>query len=193
MKERRTFEIRSTQIDEDFDRDKYVGIVEGYALKFNNPASYYYTEIIDRNALNKTDMKDTVLRYNHSEDSFSVARTRNRSMELTVDEIGLKVRAKIINTQYGRDLYRMIQEGLVDQMSFAFTVAENGDSWDNETKTRRILDIEKLYDVSAVDQPFYEDTVIVARSLKSFEDEYEEKRKLELEKEKMLFELELLK
>lgn len=193
MKERRTFEIRSAQEEEEFDRDKYVGIVEGYALKFNSPATYAYTEVIDRSALNTTDMRDTVLRYNHSEDAFSVARTRNKSMELTVDDVGLKIKAKIINTQYGRDLYRMIQEGLVDQMSFAFTIAENGDSWDNETKTRTILNIDKLYDVSAVDQPFYEDTVIVARSLKEFEDEYEEKRKLELEKEKMLFELELLK
>ena len=192
MKERRTFEIKSAhQFDEELDRDKYVGIVEGYAVRFESPATYEYTEIIDRNALNNTNMKDTVLRYNHSEDSFSVARTRNRSMELTIDEIGLKVRAKIINTQYGRDLYRMIQEGLVDQMSFAFTV--KNDNWDSETKTRRILEIDKLYDVSAVDQPFYEDTVIVARSLSDFEKEAEEKRKLELEKEKMLFELELLK
>lgn len=192
MKERRTFEIKSAQqLNEELDRDKYVGIVEGYAVKFESPATYEYTEVIDRNALNNTNMKDTVLRYNHSEDSFSVARTRNRSMELTIDEIGLKVRAKIINTQYGRDLYRMIQEGLVDQMSFAFTV--KNDNWDSETKTRRILEIDKLYDVSAVDQPFYEDTVIVARSLSEFEKEAEEKRKLELEKEKMLFELELLK
>lgn len=158
-------------------------IVEGYAVVFESPQTYEYTEVIDRNSLNATDMKDCVLRYNHSSEAFSLARTRNHSLELTIDNNGLYVRAKIIDTQYGRDFYKMIQEGLVDKMSFAFSVTK--DEWDSETKTRRILEIDKLYDVSAVDQPFYEDTSIFARSLEDFEKEAAEK-KLELEKQKML-------
>lgn len=181
MKEKRAFEVRA--LEQDLDTEKYAGVVEGYAVLFDDPQTYDYTEVIDRNALNNTDMKDTVLRYNHSEDAFSLARTRNHTLELTVDEKGLKVVAKIINTQYGRDFYKMIQEGLVDQMSFAFTVTE--ESWNDETKTRRILEIDKLYDVSAVDQPFYENTNIFARTKEDYEKEYKAK-KLELEKKKAL-------
>lgn len=179
MKEKRTFEVRARG-DESENNEM---IVEGYAVVFESPQTYEYTEVIDRNALNTTDMNDCVLRYNHSEEGFSLARTRNHSLELTVDDNGLYVRAKIIDTQHGRDLYKMIQEGLVDQMSFAFTVTR--EEWDDETKTRRILEIDKLYDVSAVDQPFYQDTSIFARTLADYEKEVEQK-KLELEKAKLL-------
>lgn len=180
-KEKRTFEIRS--LNEDYDHEKYCGVVEGYAVVFETPATYSFTEIIDRHALDTTNMSDCVLRYNHSEDSFSLARTRNGSLELRIDENGLYIKAYIINTQYGRDFYRMIQDGLVDQMSFAFTTTK--EEWNDETKTRRILEIDKLYDVSAVDQPYYAETTIFARSLEEYEKESEQ-RKLELEKEKML-------
>lgn len=178
MKEKRTFNVRSLQ--EEYDTEKYCGVVEGYAVVFETPATYDYTEVIDRHALDNTNMTDCVLRYNHSEDGFSVARTRNGSLELRIDDIGLYIKAYVINTQFGRDLYRMIQEGLVDQMSFAFSVIR--EVWDNETNTRRILEIDKLYDVSAVDQPFYVETSIFARSLEEYKKEYE----LKLEKEKML-------
>ena len=183
VKEKRTFEVKANE-SEDM-------IVEGYAVVFESPETYDYTEVVDRNALNNTDMKDTVLRYNHSEEAFSLARTRNCSLQILVDEKGLLIRAKIIDTQYGRDFYKMIKEGLVDQMSFAFTVAQGGEQWDNETKTRRITNIDKLYDVSAVDQPFYTSTSIFARTLEDYEKEY--KDKVELEKEKMLLELDLIK
>ena len=186
MKEKRTFEVRS--LNEDYDHEKYCGVVEGYAVVFETPATYEYTEIIDRNALNNTNMTDCVLRYNHSEDGFSVARTRNGSLELRIDDTGLYIKAYIINTQFGRDLYRMIEEGLVDQMSFAFSVTRQ--EWNDETNTRRILEIDKLYDVSAVDQPFYVETSIFARTLNDFKEEYR-KQQLELEKAKLLAILEL--
>lgn len=177
VKEKRTFEVRAVNQEENNDM-----IVEGYAVVFESPETYEYTEVIDRNALNETDMNDCVLRYNHSEEGFSLARTRNKSLELTIDDNGLYVRAKIIDTQHGRDLYKMIQEGLVDQMSFAFSVSK--EEWNDETNTRRILSIDKLYDVSAVDQPFYTNTSIFARSLNDYKEEY--KNKLELEKQKLL-------
>lgn len=182
MKEKRMFDVKIAEQRGDSDGNHEM-IVEGYAVVFESPQTYEYTEVIDRNSLNTTDMKDCVLRYNHSSEAFSLARTRNHSLELTIDNNGLYVRAKIIDTQYGRDFYKMIQEGLVDKMSFAFSVTK--DEWDSETKTRRILEIDKLYDVSAVDQPFYEDTSIFARSLEDFEKEAAEKN-LELEKQKML-------
>lgn len=178
VKEKRTFEVRALEQEQE-NNDM---IVEGYAVVFESPETYDYTEVVDRKALDNTDMKDTVLRYNHSEEAFSLARTRNGSLQLNVDDNGLYVRAKIIDTQYGRDFYKMIKEGLVDQMSFAFTVTK--EEWNDETKTRRILEIDKLYDVSAVDQPFYQSTSIFARTKAEYEKEYRDK--VELEKQKLL-------
>ena len=73
-------------------------------------------------------------------------------------------------------------------MSFAFSVTRQ--EWNDETNTRRILEIDKLYDVSAVDQPFYVETSIFARTLNDFKEEYR-KQQLELEKAKLLAILEL--
>ena len=72
-------------------------------------------------------------------------------------------------------------------MSFAFTVADGGDTWtfgEKET-TRDITSIEKLWDVSVVDTPFYDSTSIYSRSLELLESE---ERRLE-----SLREIELLK
>ncbi len=163
--ERRFIEIRAVEND----GDKM--LVEGYAIVFEQPATHKYgsrsfTETIKRGALDKTNMKDVPLRYNHNDNVMIMARTRNKSLQLIKDEKGLLIKAELIDTQSNRDLYKGIQEGLIDKMSFAFTVADKGDNWtygDTET-VRDITDIDKLYDVSVVDTPFYDETSIYARS-----------------------------
>lgn len=151
-------------------------IVEGYAIRFNEPAVFIvggieYREIIVPEALAKTDLNDVPLKYNHSDDIMIMARTRNKTLQLIKDEQGLKIRAKLANTTAGRDLYELIKRGDIDKMSFAFTVRK--DSYDKETRTRTILDIAKIWDVSAVVQPAYETTSIYARSYFEFEREKE--------------------
>jgi len=91
-----------------------------------------------------------------------MARTRNKTLELIPDENGLLIRAKLANTTAGRDLYELIRRGDVDKMSFAFTVDK--DEYDRKTRTRRILRFKRIWDVSAVDMPAYDDTYISARS-----------------------------
>ncbi len=163
--ERRLIEIRAVDSDE----DKMT--IEGYAITFDSPATHQYgsrkfTETIKRGALDNTDMKDVPLRYNHNDNVMIMARTRNKSLRLIVDEKGLKVEADLIDTQSNRDLYKAIKEGLIDKMSFAFKVADGGDKWtfgENET-FREVTNIAKLYDVSVVDTPFYDSTSIYTRS-----------------------------
>ena len=153
-------EVRNIEENEDM-------IIEGYAVVFESPATHGFTEIIDRNAFNGCDMKDVPLKYNHSDNHLILARTRNNSLELIVDDKGLKIRATLIDTVNNRDIYKMIKAGLLDKMSFAFTVSE--EEWDYDTDTRRILKIDKLYDVSVVDMPFYDTTSIYARALSTLE------------------------
>lgn len=184
-----TEEIRAEGIEPTADKM----IVEGYAVLFDQPQTYTwgkqtYTEIISRNALAGADMKRVVMRYNHNDTVFAMARVKNGSLQLIEDETGLRVRADLIDTQSNRDLYRMIKDGLIDEMSFAFTVAPSGDVWeysdDYQTVKRTINQIETVYDVSAVDNGFYETTSIYARAFEGADalKKEAEQKKLELEK-----------
>ena len=136
-------------------------IIEGYAITFNSPSTHGYTEIISDRALDNTDMSDVPLKYNHEDSHLIMARTRNKSLELKKDEKGLLIKAELIDTQSNKDIYKSIKAGLIDKMSFAFTV--RGDEYDYDTDTRTITDIDKLYDVSVVDMPFYDSTSVYAR------------------------------
>ncbi len=143
-------------------------IVEGRAIVYDSPTIMYeidnikYYEVIQRGALESADLRDVPFKYNHSDSVMVMARTRNKTLELIPDEQGLLVRAKLANTTAGRDLYELIRRGDIDKMSFAFTVAEQ--SYDKETRTRKIIRIKRIWDVSAVDTPAYQDTYISARN-----------------------------
>ena len=158
--------------------------IKGYAAVFNSPETYDYTEVIDEKAFDETDMSDVVLRYNHNDSFMVLARTRNKSLNLSVDEKGLMIDATLQDdiTDH-KNIYNAIKSGLIDKQSFAFTVEE--DEYDYDTDTRTIKKIGKLFDVSVVDQPFYNSTdVSVAREQNN---EFLEKRKeLREEHEKQL-------
>ena len=148
--------------------DEQEMIVEGRAIVYDSPTVMYeidgakYYEVIQRDALDGTDLKDVPFKYNHSDSVMVMARTRNKTLELIPDDQGLLVRAKLANTTAGRDLYELIKRGDIDKMSFAFTVAK--EAYDKKTRTRKIIRIKRIWDVSAVDTPAYQDTYISARS-----------------------------
>ncbi len=132
-------------------------------------------------------MKDVPLRYNHNDTWCIMARTRNNSLQLIKDDKGLKIRAELIDTQSNRDIYKSIQEELIDKMSFAFTVADKGDVWSyGELETiREVNNIKKLYDVSVVDTPFYDTTSVYARSFELLENNLKQLDSFDLQKRKL--------
>lgn len=169
-------------------------IVEGYAAVFESPTVLYsdgnvdYLEVVDRGAFANAQMTDVVMNYNHH--GKPVARTKNGTLTLATDESGLHIRADLSGTEEGRRLYEEIKGGYIDKMSFAFTVSE--DSYDRDTHMRRILGIERLYDVAAVDIPAYDATSISARSYFSAEAEkvkQAEARAQKIQKLKLLLEV----
>lgn len=186
MKEWRLREVRALG-DEQEERM----IIEGYAIVFDEPTDLGYIEVIERGALDNCDMTDVCLKYNHEDTYLIMARTRNGSLRLEVDDRGLKIYAELIDTMSNRDVYKSIRAGLLDKMSFAFIVSDA--SWDtvDGQDIRRITGIEKLFDVSVVDVPAYEQTEVYARSKEVVEKENEEYHKLKLEKEKLLLMLSL--
>lgn len=140
--------------------------VKGTAVVFDTPTVLYecdgvkYCEIIDRHAFDGCDTSDVIFNYNHG--GKVVARLRNKTLALHVTERGLEVEADLSGTQAGRELYEEIDGGYIDKMSFSFSVREA--KYDSVTHTRTITKVKKLYDVSAVDIPAYEETSISARS-----------------------------
>lgn len=190
--ERRTMKVTAPDVEERAEMSaEQPMIVEGYAVIYDQPQTYQfgdetYTETIVRGALDGADMRRTVMRYNHDDSVFALARTKNGSLQMMSDDYGLKIRAELIDTQSNRDVYKMIKAGLIDEMSFAFTVKD--DTWtysdDFRTVTRDITAIDTVYDVSAVDTGFYENTSIYARAFDSVDTlkKEAEAHKLELEK-----------
>ena len=145
-------------------------VLEGYAIVFEEETligdeERGFKELISKNSLKNTNMKDVPMKYNHCDSVLILARTKNKSLTLSVDEKGLKVRAELINTNSNSDVYKMVKAGLLDKMSFAFTVKKQ--SWDRsgDIPVRRIEEIDRLYDVSVVDLPAYDGTSIYSRSL----------------------------
>jgi uncharacterized protein len=164
-------------------------IIEGYAIKFNEQTligteAHGFKEIITIDALTETNMKDVPLKYNHQDNFLVIARTRNKSLELEVDEVGLKIRAELLDTQSNQDIYKMVKSGLLDKMSFAFTVKNQ--SWDRTgtIPIRTIQKIDRLYDVSIVDVPAYEGTSVYARSLELLDNDTRELENLKHEYQK---------
>lgn len=184
VKETRISEIRTSEEDN-------VMLIEGYAVKFNEEAligteEHGFKEIIVPTALDEANMKDVPLKYNHQDNFLVLARTRNKSLKIEIDEVGLKIKATLIDTQSNRDIYKMVQNGLLERMSFAFTVKEQ--TWDRsgEIPYRTILKIDRLYDVSIVDVPAYEGTSVYARSLELLDSETKALENERIEKQKQI-------
>lgn len=147
-------------------QDEY--IVEGYATTFNDPYRMFtyegvdYYEQIDRDALTDADMSDVLFLYNH--EGMVFARISNGTLTVAPNERGLYIRADLGKTEQSRSMYEQIKAGMVTQMSWAFTIADDGDTYDEETHTRTINRVAKVYDVSAVAYPANPSTDISARA-----------------------------
>lgn len=156
--------------------------VAGYATTFNQPyelyrdsqngVTYIVREQVDPEAFAATDLSDVIMQYDHEGRVF--ARTSNGTLELDPDQHGLHIRANLGGTELGRQLFEEIEGGYTTKMSFGFRVGkdrrETVEVRDDETGSvtyetlRTILEIAKLYDVSAVSLPANEGTSISARS-----------------------------
>ena len=173
-------------------------IVEGYAVRFNSPTVLFeydgieYKEQIDDRAFQEAKMEDVIFNYDHQ--GKVMARTRNKTLELEVREDGLFMRAKLSGTEEGRKLYEEIRGGYIDRMSFQFSIKE--EAYDKENHMWTVRKVKRLYDVSAVSIPAYDDTSIEARKNFILEADAQEKRKrkaaAELRKRRLILKTKLL-
>jgi uncharacterized protein len=145
----------------------------GHAAVFNQPSHDLggFREIIEpgffRAALRKT--PDVRLLVNH-DPTLVLARTASGTLRLREDDVGLQVGADVAPTTYATDLRTAMQRGDVDQMSFAFSLADGGDDWaiaedGTVVRTLRAEGADELFDVSVVTYPAYEDSEASIRAL----------------------------
>lgn len=167
-------------------------IVEGYATTWNtyllgekNGIDYY--ERISKDAFLNADFSDVIMQYDHAGRVF--ARTSNDTLQIETDDKGLKIRADLSKSKGARELYEEIASGLITKMSWGFTIAD--ENYDRETRTREILEVKKVYDVSAVSIPANQDTCINARSFIEGVIDAERQELLERKRAKLLLELEI--
>jgi len=148
-------------------------VIEGHPAVFGSMTQIgkWFNEIIERGAFDKTDMTDVALFVNHNSCKIPLARSRRNNgsstMSLKVDDKGLFMRAEL-DTEHNEEaskLYSAISRGDMDGMSFSFRVKEEDwEGLDEAMPTRRIKAISKVFEVSVVTYPAYEDTDIFARS-----------------------------
>lgn len=152
--ETRQSEIRAAENSDEL-------VVEGYASVFD--ATYPvggFVERVSRGAFDDAITDDVRFLLNH--EGAPLARTTNGTLELRADEKGLFYRAKLIDTQAGRDLHKSIKRGDISQSSFAFTIEKEST---DENGIRSIDKIGKLLDVSSVTYPASPITSVEARKV----------------------------
>ena len=161
------FEVRAAQNEE------HGHFLEGMPIVFDQRTDLgYCDEIIAKGALDNADLKDVRFLINHNTDMIPLARSRNNNenstMQMKVEEDGMSIRVDldIENNTEAKNLYSTVERGDLDGMSFMFTV--DGDKWEDlesEHPTRTITELGKIFEVSAVTFPAYEQTSISARGL----------------------------
>lgn len=152
------------------EQDNSKMIIEGYPIVFGQETyidlgfdGWY--EQIDRNAFANADMTDVALKYNHNDNKLILARTRNESLKLTIDDRGVFMHAELIDTTEATDVYKMVKSGLLTEGSFAFTVTDDREELKDGQVHRTITGIGKLFDVAICPNGAYGDlTEIYARS-----------------------------
>lgn len=165
-----TFEVRAEESEGH-------NIITGRPIVYDSRTDLgWFDEIIERGALDKTDLTDVRFLVNHDISKIPLARSRrnngNSTMQLSVDDLGMSIRVTLDteNNAEARSLYSAVRRGDISGMSFMFSI--NGQEWENlesDHPTRRIKDIGSVVEVSAVTFPAYESTEISARSKEALE------------------------
>ena len=160
-----TFEVRAAENEQHGTHLIGLPIVYGQVIQYG-----WRREVIDPGAVDEnTDLTDVPFLIGHNTSMVPLARSRNNNenstMQLKRVEKGLEIRVDLDteNNQDAKKLYSAVKRGDITGMSFMFTV--NKSMWedeDSDNPLRRIVHIEKVFEVSAVAFPAYDETKLQA-------------------------------
>lgn len=152
-------------------------VITGRPIVYNSRTDLgWFDEIIESNALDRTDLTDVRFLVNHDTSRIPLARSRrnngNSTMQLITDSDGMGIRA-ILDTENNSEakaLFSAVQRGDISGMSFMFSIKdEEWDDLDTDHPTRRIKSIGSVVEVCACTFPAYAATEISARSKEALE------------------------
>ncbi|WP_121665247.1 HK97 family phage prohead protease [Mesonia aquimarina] len=162
--------------------------IEGYAAVFNKRADlFWFEEEILPGAFDDVLNDDVRCLFNHNPNKI-LARSKDGkgTLTLSVDEKGLKYSYITPDISYARDLQTSIELGDVSQSSFAFQASEviwHDATDENDKELRQIKKISKIYDVSPVTFPAYEDAEVGKRSFEQHKEQRKNDNKSSEEKQ----------
>lgn len=184
MEQMKQSEYRSikfeTRVEEKQEGGKKL-VLRGYPILFNTDTSiydYWYGEVRETilpTALEGTDLSNVYLVGGHEITPDKVLGRNNVNMRMEVDETGLFFECELPNTQYARDIYNLIESGIIDGMSFGFTCS---DEVNESTKTRTITHIDELFEVTITPFPAYKEASVIVQKQRQAT-EYEENKNAE--------------
>lgn len=178
--EYRTCKIE-TRVDEKQEGGKKL-VLRGYPILFNTETNIYdfwYGEIRETilpTALNGTDLTDVYLITGHNIEPDKVLGRNNVNMRMEVDDTGLFFECQLPNTQLARDIYNLIEEGIVDGMSFGFTCS---DEVNEATMTRTITHIDELFEVTITPFPAYKEASVIVQKQRTKEEQEKQAKEQE--------------
>ena len=174
--EKRIFNIETRAEETEEGNQIISGHASMYDTRSENLGGFY--EYIEAGAFTPELIakSDTRALINHDQ-NLILGRTTSGTLRLTADEKGLRYEFDVPQTSYGKDLVVSMQRGDITQSSFAFTVADDDWTTDEDgNNIRTIKKIERLYDVSPVTYPAYpeaNDLIVAQRGLATYKEKVE--------------------
>ncbi|WP_312274873.1 HK97 family phage prohead protease [Pseudescherichia sp.] len=147
----------------------------GYGSVFNSRSEplWGFREIIKPGAFDDVLGDDVRGLFNH-DPNFILGRSASGTLTVAVDDKGLRYDITAPDTQTIRDLVLApMLRGDISQSSFAFRVARDGEHWyedDEGVVIREISRFSRLFDVSPVTYPAYQDADSGVRSMQAWQE-----------------------
>jgi HK97 family phage prohead protease len=148
--------------------------ISGYAARFNVLSHELngFRETLSRNCFARSlqSDRDVKMLFNH-DPSLILGRKQNGTLSVNEDDKGLRFSCRVADTQAGRDAFKLVQRSDISECSFAFSVDDGCEDWDDcqddetgERYRRRTIRQASLWDTSIVSSPAYPGTTVTANS-----------------------------
>lgn len=192
--EQRELMTNKIEIREDDDGTR---TISGYAVKWEKKSQvlglyYKFREQFKSGAfLNSLNNDDQRFLWSHDTGKV-LGRTKNNTLRLKEDDVGLRFELDLPNTTLGNDTYESIKRGDVDGVSFGFRVEDDEIEEPEDDLPLRTVKKAKLLEISAVAFPAYPDSEVSARGydpIKRHDDELKTFKAEQAAKIKTLIEL----
>jgi len=183
--------IAENEIEIRENTDKGTVMIRGYAVKWRSLSTDLggFREQFDQGAFQNSLRKDSAYMFWAHDDTKILASTRNKTLDLYEDDLGLRFEATLPDTQDGRDAKTLIQNKYINGMSFGFRASI--DEWDesNPQMLTRTVKEARLFEISPVPFPAYPQSYVSSRqesSCKEVIDEYKNKSNNMIKRAEML-------